>query len=278
MPRSIWSGAVNFGLVSIPVKLYSAVSQKDVSFRQIDKRSGSRIKYKRVSEKTGREVPYEEIGKGYEISKDEYVVFDQEELEELDPERTHTVDIEDFVELDEIDPIYFESTYYLAPGQGGNKAYSLLHKAFKDSGKIGVGKVVLRTKEYLCAIRPMGKVLVLSTMLYPDEIVPADSIKDMPDRHSNVTERELKAARQLIDSLAAEFEPEKYTDTYRERVLDAIDKKAKGETLEIEAPAEAEPKVLDLMEALRASVEAASGNGKQKKKKASGGSRKRRSA
>jgi len=276
MPRSIWSGAVNFGLVSIPIKLYSAVSQKDVSFHQIDKRSGSRIKYKRVSAKSGREVPYEEIAKGYEVSKDEYVVFDQEELEELDPERTHTIDIEDFVELSEIDPIYFESTYYLTPGQGGNKAYSLLSKALEDAGRVGIGKVVLRTKEYLCAIRPMGKSLALSTMLYPDEIVQPSSIKDMPDRKASVSDRELKAARQLIDSLATEFDPKKYTDTYRERVLEAIDKKAKGETLEIEAPSEEEPKVLDLMEALRASVEAAS-DSKKKKAKASS-SRKRKSA
>ncbi|HVL89040.1 MAG TPA: Ku protein [Actinomycetota bacterium] len=275
MPRSIWSGAVNFGLVSIPVKLYSAVSQKDVSFHQIDRRSGSRIKYKRVSTKSGREVPYEEIAKGYEVSKDEYVVFDQEELEELDPERNHAVDIEDFVELDEIDPIYFESTYYLAPGQGGNKAYSLLRKALEDAGRIGIGKVVLRTKEYLCAIRPLGKALALSTMLYPDEIVQPGTIKDMPDRAATISDRELKAARQLIDSLATEFDPKKYKDTYRERVLEAIDKKAKGETLEIDAPSEDAPKVLDLMEALRASVEAAS-SGKQKKK--AGSSHKRKSA
>lgn len=276
MPRSIWSGAVNFGLVSIPIKLYSAVSQKDVSFHQIDKRSGSRIKYKRVSAKSGREVPYEEIAKGYEVSKDEYVVFDQDELEDLDPERTHTIDIEDFVELSDIDPIYFESTYYLTPGQGGSKAYSLLHKALGDSGRVGIGRVVLRTKEYLCAIRPMGKALALSTMLYPDEIVPASEIKDMPDRRATVADRELKAAKQLIDSLATEFDPKKYHDTYRERLMDVIDKKAKGETLEIEAPAEDEPQVLDLMEALRASVEAASSKGT--KKKSSSGSRKRKSA
>lgn len=274
MPRSIWSGAVNFGLVSIPIKVFSAVSQKDVSFRQIDKRSGARIKYKRVSAKTGREVPYEEIAKGYEVSKDEYVVFDQEELEELDPERTHTVDIEEFVELSEIDPIYFESTYHLAPGQGGGKAYSLLQKALDDSGRIGIGRVVLRTKEYLCAIRPMGKTLALSTMLYPDEIVPAKDIKDMPDRRASVNERELKAARQLIDSLAAEFDPKRYHDTYRERLLDVIEAKAKGETLEIEEPAEEAPKVLDLMDALRASVEAASSGAKTKKKKSSSGKKK----
>jgi DNA end-binding protein Ku len=253
-------------LVSIPIKLYSAVAQKDISFHQIDRKSGARIKYKRVSAKTGREVDYEDIAKGYEVSKGQYVVIDPEELEQLDPERTHTIDIEDFVDLDEIDPIYFESTYYLAPGQGGDKAYSLLLKALEDSGKVGIGKVVLRTKEYLCAIRPLGKAIALNTMLYADEVVAASDIDALPERRSHVSDKELKMARQLVESLSSEFDPKKYRDTYRKRVEELIERKAEGETLEIEAPSEAEaPKVVDLMEALRASVEKASKPASKKK-------------
>ncbi len=215
MPRPIWSGAISFGLVTVPVKLYPAVQPKGVSFHQVDEASGSRIKYKRVSEKTGRDVPYERIKKGYEVDDGSYVVIDPKELEKFAPEATRRIDITDFVDLDEIDPIYYEHTYFLAPDKGGDKAYSLLLKAMED----GIG------------------------------------------------DKELKMARQLIDSLADEFDPDKYEDTYRKHVLDFIKKKAKGKTIEIEHREEEKPAVADLMDALRKSVE---GSSKSGRKRASG--------
>src|SRR5687768_4780591 len=157
MPRPIWTGAISFGLVNVPVRLFPAVSQKDVSFHQIDKSSGSRIRYKRVSQKTGREIPYERIAKGYEIDDDRYVVVDPKELEKFAPEKTKRIDIEDFVDLAEIDPISYEHTYFLAPDKGGDKAYALLLKVMQDADKVGIGRVVIRTKQYLAAVRPYGK-------------------------------------------------------------------------------------------------------------------------
>lgn len=263
MPRPIWSGAISFGLVTVPVKLYPAVRQKDVSFHQIDESSGSRIKYKRVSEKTGREVPYERIAKGYEIEDGEYVVIDPKELEKFTPEATKRVDITDFVDLDEIDPIYYQHAYFLAPDKGGDKAYTLLLKAMEDSGKVAIGHVVIRTKEYLAAIRPYGgKALALETMLFPDEIVDVSDVPAIPGRAAKVTPQEMKMAKQLIESLSSEFDPDKYEDTYRKQVLDFIKKKAKGKTIEIEHREDERPAVADLMEALRASVEGSRGKRK----------------
>ena len=273
MPRSIWSGAISFGLVSVPVKLFSAISQKDVSFHQIDKSSGARIRYKRVSEKTGREIPYERIAKGYEVDKDEYVVIDPKELEKFTPDATRRIDIEDFVDLAEIDPIYFEHPYFLAPDKGGDKAYALLRTAMEKSGKIGIGKVVIRNKEYLAAIRPYGdKALALETMLFPDEVNDVEDVPGLPDRRAKVTDKELRMANQLIDSLSGEFDPDKYHDEYRERVMDFIKKKSKGGTVTIEEEEPQRPAVVDLMDALRASVEE-SGKGGRRKRAASGGRR-----
>ena len=266
MPRSIWSGAISFGLVSVPVKLYSAISQKDVSFHQIDKSSGARIRYKRVSEKTGREIPYERIAKGYELDGDEYVVIDPKELEKFAPDATRRIDVEDFVDLSEIDPIYFEHAYYLAPDKGGDKAYMLLRKAMEKSGRIGIGKVVIRGKEYLAAIRPYGdNAIALETMLFPDEVVDVDTIPALPERRTKVSDKELRMATQLIDALSGEFDPEKYKDEYRERVLQFIKKKAKGGTVTIEEEEPSRPAVADLMEALRASVEESGKRGKRKR-------------
>jgi DNA end-binding protein Ku len=277
MPRPIWSGAISFGLVSVPVKLYPAVSQKDVSFHQIDKQSGSRIRYKRVSDKTGREIPYDRIAKGYEISDDEYVVIDKQELEKFAPDATKRIDIEDFIDLAEVDPIYYEHTYYLSPDKGGDKAFALLRRAMDEADKIGVGRVVIRTKQYLAAIRPYGrKALALETMYFPDEIVDEEDVPALPDRMPRVSDKELSMARKLIDSLSTEFDPDKYHDEYRERVLDFLKKKAKGKTITIEEPGEETAAVTDLMEALKASVE-----GKRKKarpKKAAANGRKRKSA
>jgi DNA end-binding protein Ku len=275
MARSIWTGAINFGLVSVPVKLYSAVSPKGVSFHQVDEKSGSRIRYKRVSEKTGREIPYEQIRKGYELGDDKYVVLDPEELEALEPEKTQTIDIEDFVDLEQIDPIYYEHTYFLAPGKGGEKAYALLRKAMDDAQKVGIGKVVIRTKEYLAAIRPYEKALALETMYFADEVVSLSQIDGIPER-TKLSDQELRMAKQLIGSLASDFEPAKYRDEYRKRVLDLIKRKSKGETITIEEHAEETPKVVDLIDALKASVERSGGSAKKTtRKRRAQGSRKK---
>jgi len=274
--RAIWSGAINFGLVSVPVKLFTAVKPKDIAFHQVDEKTGARIRYKRVSEKTGREVPYEKIAKGYEIGDDKYVVIEPKELEKLTPEATHTIDIEDFVELEQIDPIYYEHTYFLAPDTGGDKAYSLLLKAMKDSDKVAIGRVVIRTKEYLAAIRPYERALALETMYFPDEIVSVDELRGLP-KQQRLADREMKMAKQLIDSLATDFDPGKYHDEYRKRVEGLIKKKAKGQTITIHEEAKETPKVVDLIEALKASVEQ-SGGSKRKSTKKRSSSRARKSA
>ena len=267
MPRAIWSGSISFGLVNVPVKLYSAVSQKDLHFNQFEEGTGARIHYQRVSEKSGKEVDYENIVKGYEVSKGRFVMITPDELDALEPRGTRTIDIEDFVSLEEIDPIYYEHTYYLAPqGEGSGKAYALLLKAMEEQGKVGIGRFVMRTKQYLGAIRPLDGVLALSTMLFGDEVVDRKSIDDLPDRRTSVSDRELKMAGQIIDSLSAKWDPSRYEDTYRERVLELIESKAKGKELVMpEAPEEA-PKVVDLLAALEASLAAAKKGSPTKKK------------
>ena len=254
MPRPIWSGAISFGLVNVPVKLVGAVSPKDVRFNQLEAGTGARIKQKRVSADTGEEVPFDQIVKGYEISPDNYVIIEPQELEALDPKATRSIDIEDFVDLDQIDPLYFERPYYLVPDKGGAKAYALLLEAMKESQKVGIARLVLRTKQYLAAIRPLGDALVLETLLYPDEVTLPDEIEDLPRGDVEIQDRELKIARQLIESLSTEFEPENYRDEYRERVLELIEQKAEGKQI-VTQPATEEPtKVVDLMAALEASL------------------------
>jgi len=265
-PRAIWSGSISFGLVNVPVKLYSAVKQKDVHFNQLEESTGAHIKYKRVSEKTGKEVDYEKIVKGYEVAKGKYVTVSPEELQSVAPDKTRTVDIEDFVELADIDPIYYEKTYYLAPdGEGAAKAYGLLLKAMETQERVAIGRFVMRTKEYLCAIRPYDGILALETMYFPDEVVSKKDVPGIPERRSSVGEKELKIATSLIDSLTTEFKPKAYKDTYREAVLDLIDKKAKGEDIVMPEETEQKAEVVDLLAALEASVEAAK---KKKKPKA----------
>ena len=259
MPRAIWSGSISFGLVNVPVKVYSAVKQQDLHFNQFEDKTNARIRYKKVSEKTGREVAPEKIVKGYELSKGHYVMIDPEELEEFEPRATRSIDIEDFVALDEIDPIYFERTYYLAPdgGDGAERAYALLLAAMEDKGKVGIGRVVMRTKQYLAALRPFDGALAMSTVLFHDEIVPVTEIEGLPVSKKGVSPKEIKMAGQIIDSLSTEWDPKRYADTYRERVLDFIEKKAKGEEVVVEEAEPEEPKVVDLMAALEASLAAA---------------------
>jgi DNA end-binding protein Ku len=261
MPRAIWSGAISFGLVNVPVKLYSAVNRKTVRFHQLHQQTGVRIRQQRVDPSTGDEVPYEDIVKGYELAPDQYVVITPEELEALDPEKTRSIDITDFVALEEIDPIYFDHPYYLAPAQGGGKAYELLRRAMEEAGKVAIGRVVIRSKESLVAIRPSGPVLTMETMLFPDEIVDPETIDELPDGKAKATKRELEMAQQLIDSLSGDFEPGKYHDEYRERVLDLIERKAQGEEIAVQPPAEEPAKVPDLMAALEASIKAVKDRG-----------------
>src|SRR2546421_11923261 len=226
MPRSIWSGAISFGLVNVPVKLYSAVSKKTVRFHQLHDKDGVRIQQKRVCPADEEEVPYEHIVKGYEISPDEYVVVTQEELEALEPKKTKTIDIEDFVDLEEIDPLFYDPPYYLLPDKSAAKPYRLLHEAMSDAGKVGIARVVIRSKEQLVAIRPIDGVLAMSTMNFADEIVPTDSFDEPTAEDAETTKREVDMARQLIDSLATGWDPDKYHDTYRERARELIEKQA----------------------------------------------------
>ena len=263
MPRAIWSGAISFGLVNVPVKLFSAVSPKDVRFNQLEEGTGARIRQKRVSAATGEEVAYDDIVKGYEVRPDTYITLTPEELDALDPKSTKTIDIEDFVDLDQIDPVYYERPYYLVPDKGGQKAYALLRNAMRETNKVGIARVVLRTKQYLAAIRPKDDALVMETMLFADEVNPLDEL-DLPGPDVDVTEREEKMARSLIDSLSIDFEPEKYHDEYRARVLDLIEQKASGQEIVVEESAEEAPRVVDLMAALEASL-AAVKEGKGKK-------------
>jgi DNA end-binding protein Ku len=258
MPRSIWTGAISFGLVTVPVKLYSALNRKTVRFHQLSSKTGVRVVQKRIDPQTGDEVPYEEIVKGYEVAPDRYVVIEPGELEALEPKKTRTIEIEDFVELAQIDPIYYEHPYYLAPGPGGAKPYRLLLEAMQQTGRVAIARVVMRSKEQLVAVRPMGDVLELATMLFGDEILPPGRIEDMPDSTEvKTTKRELDIAKQLVDSLAGDFEPAKYHDTYREQVLALIERKAQGEEIAVQPPAEEVPAPApDLMSALKASLEA----------------------
>ncbi|MBV9213829.1 MAG: Ku protein [Actinobacteria bacterium] len=261
MPRSIWTGAISFGLVNVPVKLYSAVSKKTVRFHQLHETDGVRIQQKRVCPADGEEVAWDDIVKGYEISPDRYVVVTSEELEALDPKKTRTIDIEEFVELDEIDPLYYDHPYFLLPGQGATKPYKLLVTAMEKAGKVAIARVVIRTKEQLVAIRPLGEVLAMATMNFHDEVVDPESFDDAPGDDVETTKREVDMAEQLIESLTAEeFDPEKYHDTYREAVLDLIEKKAEGQEIVLQ-PAEEPEKVPDLMAALEASLAAAKKDG-----------------
>jgi DNA end-binding protein Ku len=259
MPRSIWTGAISFGLVTVPVKLYSSVSRKTVRFHQLSGKTGVRIQQKRVDPTTGDEVAYEDIVKGYELTPDRYVVIEPGELEALDPKKTRSIEIEDFVALDEIDPIYYDHPYYLAPGPGGAKPYKLLLDAMRDTGRVAIATVVIRSKQQLVAVRPMGDdTLGMATMVFPDEIIPTSTIDELADVEDvEINDRELAIAKQLVDSLSGEFDPDKYRDTYREEVLALVERKAQGEQIAVQPEAEEEEaEVPDLMAALKASLDA----------------------
>jgi DNA end-binding protein Ku len=257
MPRAIWSGSIGFGLVNVPVKLFSAVEEKGIHFHQFQEGTQSRVRNKRVNEKSGKEVPYEKVVKGYETSKGKYVMLTPEELESVEPGKTRTIDIEDFVDLDEVDPIFFDTTYYVAPADDASKRpYALLLDAMERANKVAIGRFVMRTKQYLACIRPMDGVLALETMHFADEVRNAKDLDNVPGR-LKLTDKERRVAKQLLDSLASEWEPDKYEDTYRTAVLQLIKRKGKGEEIELERPEPDEGRVVDLMAALEASVKEA---------------------
>jgi len=257
--RAIWSGAISFGLVSVPVKMYSAVERKTVQFHQVSRDSGARISMRRVDPTSGEEIEYKDIVKGYELSPGQYVLIDPAELEEIAPQRTRTIEIQDFVELSQIDPIYYDHPYYLAPAAGGVKPYRLLVDAMRDTARVAIAQVVIRSKEQLVALRATGRVITMSTMVFADEVLSAERLDEYAEIESaKTTKRELEMAEQLISSLATDFDPAKYHDTYREQVLAMIERKAAGK--QVVSPPEAEPAsktVPDLMAALKASLDAA---------------------
>jgi DNA end-binding protein Ku len=251
----MWSGAISFGLVNIPIKMFTAVSRKSVSFNQIDTRTGSRIQYRKVSAADGEEVASEQIAKGYQLSSGEYVLVGDDELAALDPEATRTIDIEQFVDLEEIDPIYYDSPYYIAPDKAARKPYALLTRAMEEEGKVALARFVMRSKQYLAALRPKDGVLVMSTMVYADEVNDPKELGEFDDvAEVDVSDRELRMASQLVESLTEPFEPERFEDTYRNQVLELIERKAAGEELVAPPTPVAEEKVVDLMAALEASV------------------------
>ena len=256
MARAMWSGAITFGLVNVPVRLHSATSHKEVHFHMLHKEDGARIKQKRVCSQDGEEVEWDDIAKGYELSPGRYVMLEKEELAALNPKADKTIAIEDFVDQEDIDPIFFENAYYVVPDKGAARAYALLLEAMKKTNKVGIARVVLRTRQYLCAVRPMGKALTLSTMLYADEVNDVSDLDALPGKESAPKERELQMAEQLIESLTAKFEPDKYKDEHRDQVLELIERKAQGEEIVAPETPEEPAKVINLMDALQASLKA----------------------
>jgi DNA end-binding protein Ku len=254
VPSAIWTGSISFGLVAVPVRVVSATKSQDVRFNQLEEGSNARIRYRKVSEATGEEVPNERIRKGYEIAPSQYVVVDDEEMKALAPKSSRMIEIEDFVNLEEIDPLFFEQPYYLAPDATSLKAYKLLVEAMTELRKVAIGRVVIRSKERLVAIRPLDGVLCLETMRYADEVLARGGLLPEEAAPAEPTEKELAMARQLIEALSDHFEPDRYHDEYREQLLEIIERKAAGEEIVAEPTVEEPGKVVDLMAALEASL------------------------
>jgi DNA end-binding protein Ku len=268
MARTIWKGSLSFGLVNVPVGVYPATQDKSIHFNQFEKGTSDRIRYKKVNERTGEEVESNDIVKGFDLGGGEYVMLTDEELAAADPERSRQIEITDFVELDDIDPVFYRTTYYLAPdGNGSDKPYALLRKAMEESRKVGIASMVMRNKEYLVAIRPEGDVLALETMYFADEVrSPNQELPRIPD-DGDLTEREVSMAHVLIDSMESEWDPERFHDTHRQKVETLIEEKSQGKVIATAKPAP-KPKVVDLMEALQASIKASQSSGSTPAKKA----------
>src|SRR5881394_3867545 len=256
MPRAIWKGSISFGLVNIPIALYPATRKEDLKFRLLRKSDLSPVNYRRVAEKDGKEVPWDQIVKGYEYEKGKYVVLKDEDFERVDLEATQTVDIQDFVDVDEIDPMFFYKPYYLEPQKGGDKAYALLRDSLKESNKVGIAKVVIKTRQYLAGVKPEDGALVLELMHFADEL--ADTDKLHVPKKTEVGKREMNMAKSLIDSMSSKWDPEKYKDEYREALMDVIEEKVEAGGKEIEEKPKKAPKptkVIDLVSVLQKSLE-----------------------
>jgi DNA end-binding protein Ku len=258
--RAIWSGSISFGLVNVPVKLFKATESLSVKFHQIDRKSGARVRNKRVSAKTGREVPFEQIVKGYEFDGNKYVTLDPEELEAVEPNGPRTIDVEEVVDLADIDPRQFDRPYWLAPADdAAAKPYALLNRGLDRKGRVAVGRFVLRTREHLVAIRSIDRALALQTMLFADELIDADEVPGLPVG-ARVSAQEKRMAEQLLDALSTKWRPAKHHDLYRERVLDLVERKRKGEEIVASPPPEKDDaEVVDLMAVLERSVKEAKG-------------------
>jgi len=252
--HTIWKGAISFGLVHIPVKMYAATEEKDISLRYLHGKCGSPLSYVRKCPVCEEEVPWEEIKKGYEYEKGKFVLIEKEELDQLKTDTSHEIQILDFVDLSEIDPIYFQKTYYLGPGDTGINAYSLLMRALQNSGKIGIAKVTMRSKTTLCAIRIIDGCIAMETIFYPDEIRPVQQVPNLPE-NVQVSDKELQMAEMLIEQLTTAFDPGKYKDDYRAKLMELIESKVKGEEFKV-APEAPQTNIIDLMAALQASLEA----------------------
>src|SRR6476469_4541650 len=261
MARAIWSGTISFGLLNVPVKLYSAVSRKTIRFNELRASDNARVRHKRVAEGTDEEVSYDDIVKGYEITKDRYVTFTPDELAVVDPAKPRTIAIQEFVDIADIDPIYFESPYYLGPAEGAEKADSLLAEAMHRSGKAAIARFVLRNREHLAAIRAGDNVLTMTTMRFADEVVSPIVLEDaLPSEKPKVGKKEVEMAEKLIDSLSDSFDPNEYKDEYREDLLSMIESKAEGQAIAASSSEEPEPtKAPDLMAALEESIAAVRG-------------------
>ena len=257
---------VSFGLVSIPVRMVGAVREKDVRFHQFHRSDGGRIRYRRVCDKEGEEVDYEEVAKGYEVAKDRFVLISEEELERLEPEKTRRIEIEQFVDLSEIDPIYYDTTYYLEPGEGGDKPYRLLHEAMAATGKAALGRFVMRDKEHVVALRPLDEALALETLFYADEVVEASALEGLPK--GSVAQRELRMAEQLVESLSEAFKPKRFKDEFRAKVERLAEQKAHGRKVVLEERPREETPVVDLMAALEKSLAGARRPSRKQRKSA----------
>ena len=272
MARAIWKGSISFGLVNIPIALYPVTKREELKFRLLRKTDLSPVNYKRVAEKDGKEVPWDQIVKGYEYEKGRYVLLQDEDFQRVDIEATQTVDIQDFVELEEIDPIFFYKPYYLEPQKGGDKAYALLRDALKDSKKVGMAKVVIKTREYLAGVKPEDGALVLELMHFADEL--ADASKLHIPKKVEVGKREMTMAKSLIDSMSSKWNPEKYKDDYREALMEVIEAKVEAGGKEIEEKPSKAPKptkVIDLVSVLQKSLEE---TGAKRKAKGKSGAKK----
>ena len=257
MPRSIWNGTITFALIAVPVKVHSAIEDQTVHFHEVHAADGARIKQKRICSKEGKEVPYEEVAKGYEVRGGEYVLLSQDEINAAGGQQARRIELDEFVGQSEIDPVFYDRTYHLGTRDGGEDAYRLLHDALARSERAGIGRWVFHNREYLVAVRSLDGVIALHTMRFADELVPAKDL-DVPRPSRKPTKKEMEMAAALVDSLHQDFSPKAFKDTYRKRVLDLIESKARGEEIELPEPEEAE-ETQDLMAALKASTQRGSG-------------------